>query len=393
MSASGATWRQWLATEGNLLRDLVILLLACIALGLYFLERIDHQVQVQREQQLREIAAVVAENAAEAAAAGDRVSLNVMARRAVAQRSVQALRFESATGQQLAVSGEAEGPAPTIQTIKLANGSVVGLVQLWPSSAAPEREPVEAGFVLLTLCLLGFRVLFEGLSRHLRGEPILGRPPAPVDDDWDAMMPATPPGPAAVLRIGLAHRAHLDARYTPGLLETMLKPWQQLLERAVALYDGRCDGALGEDCAVLFEGDAEEAAYRAVCAGTLFLMAAGKLSEWHHQDGRVALGFSALVTGDADDLSALGWCEQGPVGELMVPVAELLPLALDRIAAWQADAALTLTEDDDVAVAVRLQPLGPLVQRHQERLERQSDELLLAAVTALPMPENQTSPA
>src|SRR5690606_498460 len=152
---------------------------ACLLVGLYFLEHLDSRVEQTRREYLDALAVLVAENAAEYTATGNRVSLNILARQTGALAPVGRVTLEDAGGRLLASSGGRVPGTPVRQPMRLADGAIVGLVSLYPSQDTTARQQVEAGFVLLVLCLLGLRVLLLMLERRLRGEPPWNLPPRP----------------------------------------------------------------------------------------------------------------------------------------------------------------------------------------------------------------------
>src|SRR5690606_23921186 len=168
--AAMARWRQWIIKARPLLRDLAVLLLASLLIGLYFLEHLDSRLAEARRDYLGALAIQVAENAVEYTATNNLVSLNVIARRTGELAPVARVTLEDAGGRVLASSGAPVEAVPVQQPMHLADGGIVGVVKLWPAPERVRRKKVEAGFGLRVLCLLGLRVLLLMLERRLRGE-------------------------------------------------------------------------------------------------------------------------------------------------------------------------------------------------------------------------------
>lgn len=386
MTAEKARWRQWIDSERPLLRELAVLLLACLALGLYFLEHFDSRLERERQRHLEALASLMAESAAEYTATGNLVSLNVLARQAGALAPVARVALTDAGGRLLASSGEAGAGTPVEQTMRLADGGIVGRVSLYPAASSGARQQLEAGFVLLVLCLLGLRVVWAMGARRLRGEP-LWRVPEPET------MPVAPPGAtppqetspvAAQLCLTLVNAPYLRGRYTDTLFAALLAPYERLLQEVVAQYrDARLLTPLGEGAVVVFEGvEAEQAALRAICAGWLFLHGSRSVAEQRKRARELPLEFKLLVTVEQDAERNRAVCEAGVPGRLSVPQAELLALSLDRCVLYQPDQAVGVQyyadaqyAEDAQHPALQLQPLLRLAQRYQQQITEQAEQL------------------
>lgn len=376
--ADMARWRQWIIGERPLLRELAVLLLASLLIGLYFLEHLDSRLAEARRDYLGALAIQVAENAVEYTATNNLVSLNVIARRTGELGPVARVTLEDAGGRVLASSGAPVEAVPVQQPMRLADGGIVGVVKLWPAAETATRKKVEAGFVLLVLCLLGLRVLVLMLERRLRGEPLWRLPPAasaPVEEQ--APEAAAPVPVTAVLRLALVNEAHLRGRYTDSLFASLLAPYEQALEQVTLLYGGALQTRLDEGALIGFQGKPADAAFNAVCAGMLFLKVSRQLAEQRKQAGQMALEFKLLVTGDTDPVRSLACCEAGVPGRLHVPENELLALSLDTRSLYRPEQALIVhcTGGDDL----RLQPLEQLAQRYQAQINDQAVRLAVGA--------------
>ncbi|AJD49580.1 hypothetical protein S7S_15840 [Isoalcanivorax pacificus W11-5] len=376
--ADMARWRQWIIGERPLLRELAVLLLASLLIGLYFLEHLDSRLAEARRDYLGALAIQVAENAVEYTATNNLVSLNVIARRTGELGPVARVTLEDAGGRVLASSGTPVEAAPVQQPMRLADGGIVGVVKLWPAAETATRKKVEAGFVLLVLCLLGLRVLVLMLERRLRGEPLWHLPPAaPAPVEEQAPEAAAPVPVTAVLRLALVNEAHLRGRYTDSLFASLLAPYEQALAEVTLLYGGALQTRLDEGALIGFQGEPADAAFNAVCAGMLFLKVSRQLAEQRKQAGQMALEFKLLVTGDRDPVRSLACCEAGVPGRLHVPENELLALSLDTRSLYRPEQALTVhcADGDDL----RLQPLEQLAQRYQAQINDQAVRLAVGA--------------
>ena len=376
--ADTARWRQWIIGERPLLRELAVLLLASLLIGLYFLAQLDGRLAEARRDYLGALASQVAEHAVEYTATNNLVSLNVIARRTGELAPVAGVTVEDAGGRVLASSGAPVEAAPVTQPMYLADGGMIGTVKLWPAPETATRKKVEAGFVLLVLCLLLLRVLLLLLERRLRGEPLWNLPPRAALSRAALPEAAVPEASSeqpisAVLRLALVNDAHLRRRYTESLFGNLLAPYEQALAQAAGVYGGTVQEPLGSGALIDFRGEPAEAALNAVCAGMLFLRISRRVSEQRKQAGQMALEFKLLVTGETDAVRSLACCEAGVPGRLHVPENELLAMALDTRSLYRHELALTVAcADGDT---LRLQPLEQLAQRYQMQINDQAEQL------------------
>src|SRR5690606_42082894 len=107
--AEKARWRQWIIGERPLLRELAVLLLASLLIGLYFLEHLDSRLAEARRDYLGALAVQVAEHAVEYTATNNLVSLNVIARRTGELAPVARVTLGDAGGRVLASRGAPVG--------------------------------------------------------------------------------------------------------------------------------------------------------------------------------------------------------------------------------------------------------------------------------------------
>ena len=59
-------WRSWIGRQHTLLRELILMLLAMLVVGIYFLEHFSARLEEEREVQLLALAEQTAKRAAEA---------------------------------------------------------------------------------------------------------------------------------------------------------------------------------------------------------------------------------------------------------------------------------------------------------------------------------------
>lgn len=333
-----------------------------LVVGVYFLERLDTRLQAQHRQHLQALAHYLAEDSAEYLSAGNRVSLGVIARQAAELDTVQTLVVSDMQGRELARSGpEPSGSAPVQQAVGASGAAPVGRVSLWPAPEIAARQRVETGFVLVALLLLALRVLAEVIRRRLW--------PAARAESTDAS--PEPAGPSSVpeeqawLRIAVVNLASLRQRYTTSALNGLLAEYQRLLDRVTEIYGGRVHAPLGERARVTFTGaDAQEAAFQALCAAHVFLLAA-------QRPGRTALEFRVLLT-TVEDRDEWSLCKAAEAGLVHVPADELEPLALDARALYHPEQARRVDLDE---APVTLQPVEQLTQRYQRLVIAQAEKI------------------
>ena len=70
-------WRPWIRQQRSLLRELILMLLAMLVVGVYFLEHFSAGLEQERKVQLQALAQQTARRAAEALASEDSISINL----------------------------------------------------------------------------------------------------------------------------------------------------------------------------------------------------------------------------------------------------------------------------------------------------------------------------
>lgn len=368
--------RRWLHRERRILRELALMLLVAVVLGAFFLERARELMEQAERQALDAVAAQVAHDIAEYLVTGNRVSLNVVAARTAGLRPVARVALRDAAGTLLAAAGDAPpDTAPRSRPVHLGDQGMVGSVEVWP--ARLEREAaarLESSFVLVTLGLLGLRILLELASRRLWPEPAT---PAAAPDEALVpvlmMPPASQSAPMALLRIAVVNLEHMTQRYTPGRIRAMLADYQALLERVAGEYGATVERPLHDRCAVTLSARPRgEALVRGLCAGMLFLRLARRLGEARKRDGLMPLEFKLLVTGRVEPEHSWELCATGMPGRVHVPEDELLQSDLDTRVLYEPRRCLTVQRGDD---SLRLQPVEQVAQRYQKQLAAQAERL------------------
>ncbi len=379
-------WR--LRSERALLRELALILLASLVVGLYFLEHMDARIAEHERVYTEGLAVQASQAAAEYMAAEDRISLTVLARRTATLAPVSRVELRDASGNELASSGpERSGDDFSVQrAVRMGEGEVVGLVQIWPEPARSLRQQTEAGFVLLALCLVALRIVLAVIYRRLvpRASKGGGRVRMAAGKDAGAGlnpdvqplssgMQESPGDTQAVLRVALVNHRHLEARYTPSLLAELLEDYRLHLEQVVELYGGRLESPPGERALASFSGPTSgEAAFSALCAGQLFLRLSRRLGAERKDAGRPALEFKLLVTTAADREFSWACCEGGYPGRVQMPERELVELGLDARVLYRSEQALEAVCDGE---SMRLQPVDQLAQRYQKLISEQAERL------------------
>ena len=405
MTSGWTRWRAQLDSERPLLRELALLLVVCLVVGVYFLHQLEARLAHSNEVHLAALADQVAQSAEDYIAAGNLVSLNVIARHTGALAPVARVQLEDAGGRVLASSGPPMNGAAVARAVTADGQEVVGTVRLWPAPLETVSQQAEAGFVLLVLVLLVLRVAGVVLMRRWRGEPLWqaladdaagtsditsqhadldgdsGFTQALVQGEASSGTGAEMP-PAALLYLSLVNHAHLSARYTRERLDTMLAPYDEVLATVSALYGARVVSSLAAGGEVAFASAADtsatETAFYSVCAGMLFLRAARRCSEQRKAAGEQALEFKLLVSMTQDPALNRACCEAGLPGRVHVSEGDLMKLELDTRSLYRPEQALVISGAEDL---IRLQPLEQLAQRYQKLINDQA-ALILASEPA-----------
>ena len=380
-------WRPWIRQQRSLLRELILMLLAMLVVGVYFLEHFSAGLEQERKVQLQALAQQTARRVAEALASEDSISINLIGRETVQLKPVVGIRFDDTAGEQVGAAGEKTSPLRVTVPAALPDGELAGTLTLLGDNTLSPRKQIEAGFVLAVLCLLLLRVAAALIQQRLQPPQVLEEPDtpapaaAPVPPQNDAPFPPIARSPVpdggqlqAQLRLSIVNFDHIRQRYTDDALQEVLAEYQQLLEQVAALYDGHPGPAIGEQAGLYFyQGPASRAAFSALCAGLLFLRVVRLLAPQRKQAGKVSLEFKALVTADADQDEAWALCVAGVPGRLNVPDTQLTLAELDVKALYQPEKAQVVCAGDH---RVRLQPVEQLAHRYQALLRTQAETLL-----------------
>ena len=374
--------RQWLHQERPLLRELLLILLASLVVGIFFLEHVHSTLAHNRHEAAEALAQQLASTSAEYVVTGNMVSLNVIAGHAARLPTVSRVEFRSVAGNVLASAGPMqEAEAPVSRAVRLEDQSVAGNVELWPADTSTRQEKnLESNFVLVVICLLALRVLGEVVWRRLQVER---EEPEEVDADMVPVlsMSQTNDPPKALLRISIVNFDRMQERLTSGLIEEMVASYRSALEGIAGVYGARVVQTLGKQCALEIRAESRaEAAFQALCAGMLFRRLARSITEQRKQQGRTPLEFKLLVTCAANIEASWSMCVAGLPGRVHVPESELEKMELDARLLYQADRCLEVSNGETI---LRLQPIEQLAQRYQKLIADQAATLTGAAASSV----------
>ena len=378
-------WRPWIRQQRSLLRELILMLLAMLVVGVYFLEHFSARLEQEREVQLQALAEQTARRAAEALASDDSISINLIGRETVQLAPVAGVRFLDAADIQVGLTGVPRSELVVSVPVALPDGELAGTLTLLGDTSALPRQRLEAGFVLAVLCLLLLRVAAALIQQRLLPPP---EPAEPTPTEAPAASPLATPAstqalteplpegaePLAQLRLSIVNFEHIRQRYTQAAMVEVLADYQRILDKVAGIYGGRVGQKVGDQAGLFFyQEPASRCAFSALCAGLLFLRVVRLLAPLRKQQGKPALEFKALVTIDGDQQEAWSLCVAGVPGRLNVPEGHLAATELDVKALYQPEKAQVVTAGDH---KVRLQPVEQLAHRYQSLLRTQAETLL-----------------
>ena len=378
-------WRPWIRQQRSLLRELILMLLAMLVVGVYFLEHFSARLEQERKIQLQALAEQTARRAAEALASDDSISINLIGRETVQLAPVAGVRFQDAADIQVGLTGVSRSDLVISVPVALPDGELAGTLTLLGDTSALPRQRLEAGFVLAVLCLLLLRVAAALIQQRLLPPP---EPAEPTPTEAPAASPLATPAstqalteplpegaePLAQLRLSIVNFEHIRQRYTQAAMVEVLADYQRILDKVAGIYGGRVGQKVGDQAGLFFyQEPASRCAFSALCAGLLFLRVVRLLAPLRKQQGKPPLEFKALVTIDGDQQEAWSLCVAGVPGRLNVPEAQLAATELDVKALYQPEKAQVVTAGDH---KVRLQPVEQLAHRYQNLLRTQADTLL-----------------
>ncbi|MEE3322069.1 MAG: hypothetical protein VX258_15375 [Pseudomonadota bacterium] len=382
-------WRPWIGRQQTLLRELILMLLAMLVVGIYFLEHYSSSLEQEREIQLKALAEQTARRAAEALASEDSISINLIGRETVALAPVAGVRFLNPAEVQVGLAGISDGDFYVSVPVALPDGELAGSLTLLGENRDASRQNIEAGFVLAVLCVLLLRLAYTLVRERLMPPseaPLVAAPPAPEPEtvsapaQMESVVPVrseTPIDPERIqaqLRLSIVNFEAIRQRYTEQAVEEVLVDYQRLLDKAVAVYGGQVSQPIGRQAGVVFcQLPVSQAAFAALCAGLLFLRVVRLLAPLRKQQGKVPLEFKALMTIDKDPDEAWSLCLAGVPGRLQVPEAHLADTELDVKALYQPERAQVAVAGDH---KVRLQPVEQLAHRYQALLRTQAETLV-----------------
>ncbi|MCK0154054.1 hypothetical protein MWU49_10105 [Alcanivorax sp. S6407] len=383
-------WRPWIGRQQTLLRELILMLLAMLVVGIYFLEHYSSSLEQEREVQLKALAEQTARRAAEALASEDSISINLIGRETVALAPVAGVRFLNPAQVQVGITGVNESDLLVTVPVALPDGELAGTLTLLGDNSEAPRQNIEAGFVLAVLCVLLLRLAVTLVRERLVSpapEPApapMEVPSAPVPElvvaPATAVSPERPAPPIdpervqAQLRLSIVNFEAIRQRYTEQAVDEVLADYQRLLDKAVAIYGGQVSQPIGRQAGAVFcQLPVSQAAFAALCSGLLFLRVVRLQAPLRKQQGKVPLEFKALMTTDKDEEEAWSLCLAGVPGRLQVPESQLASTELDVKALYQPDRAQVAVAGDH---KVRLQPVEQLAHRYQTLLRTQAETLV-----------------
>jgi hypothetical protein len=382
-------WRPWIREQRSLLRELILMLLAMLVVGVYFLEHFSARREQERKVQLEALAEQTARRAAEALASDDSISINLIGRETVQLKPVAGIRFENTAGDNVGASGRKTSSLRVTVPAALPDGELAGTLILLGNDALLPRKQIEAGFVLAVLSLLLLRLAAALIQQRLRPLPVQpGTTETVKSMDSPSLFqpmgaPASPMGKWTVpegeeiqaqLRLSVVNFPHIKQRYTEDALKEVLAEYQQLLDQVATLYGGHQGPVIGKQAGLYFyQTPVSQAAFSALCAGLLFLRVVRLLAPQRKQAGKISLEFKALVTAEPDQEEAWALCVAGVPGRLNVPDSQLTLAELDVKALYQPEKAQVVCAGDH---RVRLQPVEQLAHRYQSLLRTQAQTLL-----------------
>lgn len=390
-------WRPWMQRQRPLLRELVLMLVAMLVIGVYFLEHFSAGLAQERQLQLQALAEQTARRAAEALASDDAISVNLISRETLALDPVEGVRFATPAGETVSQTGSKQGELSVQVAVPLPDGELAGsLVLIGDQDLAP-RQQLEAGYVLAVLCVLLLWLavtvirqrLFPATTTDTTDTPDSPPPdsgsmaPEPKPDSFAQPWPepVVPSGPVrAQLRLSIVNFSRFRERYTATALDELLADYQRALSQVAALYGGVVDIQVGQQARLTFHGDSDsQAAFSGLCAGLLFLRVVRLWAPERKRHGQVPLEFKGLMTTAEEAQEAWALCVAGVPGRLQVPEPELTAMELDVKALYQPERAQTVKADDR---EIRLQPVEQLAHRYQSLLRRQADSVLASIMAA-----------
>jgi len=275
MRPNNIQWRDWWEREQQLIRELMLMLLVAVIIGIYFLEHARVAQEQAQRQSAEALAAQLASSASEYIASGNLVSLNVMASQTAALPLVARVEFRNAADRVQATAGEPRGVGEAVsRPVRIDEETLGGTVTVWVHDLNAEKSRrLETNFALVTLSLLMLRLLVALAWRRLSSAPEI---PVPEDELLEAdlvpvlEMTQTSEAPKAWLRVAIVNFERMQSRLTGDLMREMLQEYGALLRQVAQVYGARLVFPLGEQAALQITADSRsEAAFQAVWRGSL----------------------------------------------------------------------------------------------------------------------------
>lgn len=369
-------WRQLWQDEQPLVRELVLMLLMAVVVGLYFLKQADALIEQEQRRSGEALAGQLATASAEYLASGNLLSLSVMAQQTAMLDAVGRVEIRNQQDQVVASAGAEQQVGLSVSQPVRMEDSVNGRVLLWLPVTEGRAAPLEHRFVLLVLALLLLRLVVAFAWRRLRAEP-----PAAEDDsellDADLLpvltLNQTSEAPRAWLRVAIVNFDRLQARCTRDMLEEIVSGYAVLLAQVAEVYGARLLSPLAARAELLIQSDSRgEACFQALCAGTLFRRLARELSEQRKENERITLEFKLLATSYGNSAESWSLCLAGLPGRVHVSEADMQRYELDTRLLFQGERCLNVLLEDRTE---RLQPIEQLAQRYQKLIADQASRL------------------
>lgn len=380
-------WRPWMVRHHALLRDLAIMLISTLVVGVYFLEHFSLRLENENRVQLSALAEQTARRVAEPLASGNVVSLTLIGGETAALPPVRGVRFDDTAGQRVEAEGVLESALKVVVPVALPDGEQAGTLTLYGDDRLLARQQLEAGFVLVVLCLLLLRVVVALVQQRLQPTKVIAAEegkPEPTTPTLTPSQEATPRSaapvvlpdtpPLAQLRLSVVNLEHIRQRYTPSALQAVLDEYQQWLTNIADIYGGKLGEPLGREAGMYFyQSPVSQSGFSALCAGLLFLRVVRLAAPERKKRGVLSMEFKALVTTEGDQDETWALCQAGVPGRVHVPEPVLAQCELDVKALYQPEKSIIACSGEQ---RITLQPVEQLAHRYQSLLRTQAQALL-----------------
>lgn len=306
MTIITAAWRDSAARHKQLLKELALILVACLVCFLYFNQQWLEQSEAQRRQAVTAIAEQLAAESFVPLSANNLVSLNVLVSQVAERLPVVGAELQGLDGEAHVSSGQLDGMR-SLAVISDGGAQIIGKVILYsqPVSGLPFWP-----FFLLLLCLLGLRLAVHAfwrqllpLPRKLQQQWQLGQAQLNRLLEKQPVATTTAEAPQApqirlTLAIRVSNHARLQQRLTPQALQGSLADYDRLLQQVAAIYGLQSESLDAESRLTLHHASHEEGIFLLACAACLYLICCQRLDQQRRADGAPCLQFSLLLHDD-----------------------------------------------------------------------------------------------